>query len=311
VKAILTEVATKGTGTWSPSQSLARGGGAPRIFAPCLSVLGSTTPASLHGVLSGLEVADGFAGRHVWLQGQSRLPTWQDPDRAGWDDAIPQEVAAAVGVMRARHEAWVDALPVDAGASGGPADAPLRLYAPITMTETAEAAQELADYRLTCDAERRDAERPQVPASVLGRAPEYATRISAILAGLSQPDAEIPTVGVEHVRAAVSVADESARCLGRSLATHAKPSWDDHAGQVEAVLRALATLGGEASRSQILRACRRLSAREVTDALNRLAAEGRAMVDQGGGSTATFVRLLNKGKPRKAGGKQTSVKTRR
>jgi hypothetical protein len=304
IKAILTEVATKGTGTWSPSQSLARGGGAPRIFAPCLAILGSTTPASLHGVLTGLEVADGFAGRHLWLQGQSTLPEWQDPDATGGDDAIPGEVAQAVAIVRQRHEAWVDALPIDAGAGGAVADAPLRLYQPLAMMETPEAAQELADYRLSCDRERRDARRPAVPPSVLGRAPEYAARVAAILAGLSQPDAEVPTVHAGHVRVAIAIADESARCLGKSLAAHARPSWDDHEGQLEAVLRVLATLGGEASRSQILRSCRKLSARQVDEALARLEDEGKTVLqmdEKTGGRPAQRIALAAKAKkgPRK------------
>jgi hypothetical protein len=291
IKGILTEIATKGTSTWSPSISLARGGGAQRILAPCLSVLGSTTPESLHAVLSGVDVADGFAGRHLWLSAQATLPPWQDPDRAG-DDAIPQSVAAAVAGIRARHEAWVDALPTDGATSTGE---PLRLYHPLPVAETPEAAAALRAHKEACDGRRRSRS-GDVPHAVLGRAPEYAVRVAAILAGLAQPDADVPTVELAHVESAIGIVEESSRTLASSLARHQRAAWNDPQAQLEAVERAIRRLGGEATKREILRSCRSLTARTLAEIISRLEDEGAAVIEDKvtAGRTAKVLRLVSR-----------------
>ncbi len=62
IKQSLTELSTKGTDKWSPAVSLVKGGGKLDLIAPVVTVLGSTTPESLHSVLTSVDVADGFVG---------------------------------------------------------------------------------------------------------------------------------------------------------------------------------------------------------------------------------------------------------
>jgi len=273
IKQSLTELATKGTDKWSPALSLVKGGGKLELWAPSVTILGSTTPESLHSVLTSTDVADGFVGRHVWMRAQDVLPLWQPPDTRG-DDGIPIDVRSAVMVLRERHEQWNMALPVQNGTGIDE----IRLYDPCHMPETPEAGQALLDHKLKCDEERRTGKRLDIPRPVLGRAPEFASRMAMILAVLSQPEESCPTVGAEHVRVAIALADESAKVFAASLHANRKPAWDDPQGQCELVLAVIQAQGQGITRQDLLTACRRLTARTIQEVIDRLAEEEKITV---------------------------------
>lgn len=287
IKQSLTELSTKGTDKWSPAMSLVKGGGKLELWAPAVTILGSTTPESLHNVLTSTDVADGFVGRHVWMRAQDVLPLWQPPEMRG-DDGIPIDVRSAMMTLKARHDDWHMALPVqDSGLDE------IRLYAPAIMGETDEAREALLQHKLACDDERRTGKRLEIPRAVLGRAPEFAARMAMILAVLSQPEEETPTVGLEHVEAAIALADESAKVFAESLTSHARPDWNDPEAQARYVLSAIRADGGQVMRSEILRRCQRLTARTIGDVLDRLAEEGQIVLAKqvGDGRTGQLVTL--------------------
>jgi hypothetical protein len=289
IKQALTELATKGTDKWSPGLSLVKGGGKLELWAPSVTILGSTTPESLHAVLTSTDVADGFVGRHVWCCAQTVLPMWQPPSGRG-DDGIPIDVRSAVLTLKARHDDWHMALPVQ---ESGKLDE-IRIYAPATMGETDAAGQALLGHKLGCDHSRRVGERMEIPRAVLGRAPEFAARMAMILSVLSQPEDDCPTVGLEHVEVAIALADESARVFAESLAANQRPDWNDPEAQAKYVLSAIRKAGGHMDWSSLLRSCQRLSARTIGDVVDRLALE-RMIVQEsvaGDGRTGKAVRLL-------------------
>lgn len=289
IKQALTELATKGTDKWSPGLSLVKGGGKLELWAPSVTILGSTTPESLHSVLTSTDVADGFVGRHVWCCAQTVLPMWQPPEGRG-DDAIPIDVRSAVLTLKARHDDWHMALPVQ---ESGKLDE-IRLYAPTTMGETPEAQAALLTHKLKCDEDRRTGKRLEIPRAVLGRAPEFAARMAMILAVLSQPEDDCPTVGLEHVEVAIALADESARVFAESLASNQRPDWNDPEAQAKYVLSAIRKAGGVVDWSTLLRSCQRLSARTIAEVVERLALERIIVQDsvEGQGRTGKAVRLL-------------------
>lgn len=290
IKQSLTELSTKGTDKWSPALSLVKGGGKMDLWAPSVTLLGSTTPDSLHAVLTSTDVADGFVGRHVWFRAQDRLPMWQPPEHRG-DDSIPIDVRSAVVAMRQRHEDWHMGLTVsvDNGLDQ------LRLYDPQTVTETPDAARLLLEHKLACDDDRREGWRLDVPRATLGRMPEFAARMALILAALSQPEALVPVVSELEVRVAIALAEESAQTFADSLARNRRASWDDPSAQVELVVSALRLHGGTATKSELLRECRRLTASQVMEALDRLVEEERGVLEKransGAGRQAVVFRL--------------------
>jgi hypothetical protein len=273
IKQSLTELSTKGTDKWSPAVSLVKGGGKLDLIAPVVTVLGSTTPESLHSVLTSVDVADGFVGRHVWMRSQWVLPDWQPPETRP-DDDLPLDVRSAVLAVRERHEAWHLALAVtvDTGVDQ------LRLYDSVTMPEDDAARDLLTRCKIDADKARRDGTRQDVPPAVLARLPEFAGRLAMILAALAQPEADVPVVTEDCARVAVALAEESARVFAGSLAANRRASWDDHAAQCELVLGALRASRGSMGRSDLLRACRALPARLVGEIVDRLAEEGTIVV---------------------------------
>lgn len=289
IKQALTELATKGTDKWSPGLSLVKGGGKLELWAPSVTILGSTTPESLHSVLTSTDVADGFVGRHVWCCAQTVLPMWQPPEGRG-DDSIPIDVRSAVIMLKARHDDWHMALPVQ---ESGKLDE-IRLYAPVTMGETPEAQAALLTHKLKCDEDRRTGKRLEIPRAVLGRAPEFAARMAMVLAVLGQPESECPTVGLEHVEVAIALADESARVFAESLASNQRPDWNDPEAQAKYVLSAIRKANGVVDWSTLLRSCQRLSARTIAEVVERLALERIIVQDsvEGQGRTGKAVRLL-------------------
>jgi hypothetical protein len=290
IKQSLTELATKGTDKWSPALSLVKGGGKLELWAPSVTILGSTTPESLHAVLTSTDVADGFVGRHVWCRAQDVLPLWQPPDTRG-DDGIPIDVRSAVMVLRERHEQWNMALPVQNGTGIDE----IRLYDPCHMPETPEAGQALQAHKFGCDEDRRTGKRLDIPRAVLGRAPEFASRIAMILAVLAQPEEACPTVGLEHVRVAIALADESAKVFAASLAANARPDWNDPEAQCEYVLSAIRRSGGSMARAELSKVCRRITTRTIQDVIDRLAEEEAIVVfkEASEGGRAKEVLMLN------------------
>jgi hypothetical protein len=290
IKQSLTELATKGTDKWSPALSLVKGGGKLELWAPSVTILGSTTPESLHAVLTSTDVADGFVGRHVWCRAQDVLPLWQPPDTRG-DDGIPIDVRSAVMVLRERHEQWNMALPVQNGTGIDE----IRLYDPCHMPETPEADQALTAHKFKCDEDRRTGKRLDIPRAVLGRAPEFASRMAMILAVLAQPEESCPTVGLDHVRVAIALADESAKVFAASLAANQRPDWNDPEAQCEYVLSAIRRSGGSMAKGDMSRACRRLTSRTIDDTITRLVEEEAIVVfkEASEGGRAKEVLMLN------------------
>lgn len=287
IKASLTELSTKGVDKWSPALSLVKGGGKMELWAPSVTLLGSTTPDSLHSVLTSTDVADGFVGRHVWFRAQDKLPMWQAPETRG-DDTLPIDVRSAVMSIRQHHEDWHMGLAVTENGIDA-----LRLYDPQTVTETPEAAALLLAHKLACDEDRREGLRLDIPRATLGRMPEFAARIALILAVLSQPEAVVPVVSELEVQAAIALAEDSAQTFADSLAKNRRADWHDPAAQVELVVSALRLHGGVATKAELLRSCRKLSAQQVMDALNRLVDEERGVLEKKAttGRSSTVFRL--------------------
>ena len=280
IKQSLTELSTKGTDRWSPALSLVKGGGKLDLVAPVVALLGSTTPESLHSVLTSNDVADGFVGRHVWMRAQSVLPEWQAPETRP-DDEIPVDVRRAITVLRERHEQWNMSLVVT---SDGSVDV-IRLYDPLTVSEDDTAREIIRACKLECDDARRSGSRPEIPSAVLARLPEFASRIALVLAYMSQPEEVIPRVTGEVARVAVALAEESAAVFAASLAANRKASWDDPEAQIDLVLATVRRAGGEVSKSGLLRACRQLTARSLDDIIDRLVDEGSATMEKTAGKT--------------------------
>ena len=289
IKQSLTELSTKGTDKWSPAVSLVKGGGKLDLIAPVVTILGSTTPESLHGVLTSVDVADGFVGRHVWMRSQHSLPEWQPPETRP-DDDLPLDVRRAIMALRERHEAWHMALPVTADTG---VDV-LRLYDPILMGEDEEARTLLTTCKVKADAARRDGSRADIPPAVLARLPEFAGRLAMVLAVLAAPEEDRPVVTADAARVAIALAEESAAVFASSLSANRRASWDDPAAQCELVLGAIRGHGGSMDWSDLLRACRGLRARDLADVLNRLVEEGGAVVEEQktGGRPRRVVRLI-------------------
>jgi hypothetical protein len=102
--------------------------------------------------------------------------------------------------------------------------------------------------------------------------------MAMILAVLAQPEEACPTVGLEHVRVAIALADESAKVFSDSLSANRKPAWDDPQGQCELVLDVIQRSPAGISRADLLTACRRLTARTIGEVIERLVEEERITV---------------------------------
>ena len=288
IKQSLTELSTKGVDKWSPALSLVKGGGKIDLIAPVVTILGSTTPESLHSVLTSTDVADGFVGRHVWMRSQHVLPTWQPPE-ARPDDDLPGDVRRAVMAIRERHEAWHLALAVTQEGID-----PLRLYDPIKMGEHDDARDLMTECKIKADKARRDGSRSDIPPAVLARLPEFAGRLAMVLAVLAAPEEDRPVVSLEAAGVAIALAEESAAVFAASLSANRRASWDDHAAQCELVLGAIRAEGGSMGKSDLLRACRALSSRQVTEIIGRLVEEGAVVlqVERTGGRPREVARLV-------------------
>lgn len=279
IKQTLTEIATNGAKKWSASLSLARGGGKLVLHAPVVVMLASTTPTSLHDILSGVDVADGFVPRHLWLQSQEHLPVHVPYEMRKGEDHVPDEVRAAVAVLQARHEAW--SLGLVEAEEGGES---VRLYDPQEMEFHPDASSLIARIRGRVDTARRTGATGGIPAGVMARIVEHSARIGMVLAVLSQPHVEVPMVLEDHVEAGNLIAEESARCLAESIAAHSRPRWDDQAAQLDVVIASIRRLGGACSRSDLLRSCRSLSARQVDELLERLQETGEVSASKAVGA---------------------------
>ena len=101
-------------------------------------------------------------------------------------------------------------------------------------------------------------------------------------------------MGLEHVEAAIALADESARVFADSLASNQRPDWNDPEAQAKYVLSAIRKAGGVVDWSTLLRSCQRLSARTIAEVVERLALERMIVQDsvEGQGRTGKAVRLL-------------------
>lgn len=282
LKHYLTELSTKGADKWTPAISLTKGGGKLDLWAPSVTVMASTTPDSLHAVLTSTEVADGFVGRHLWMRAQDVLPEWQPTETRG-DDGLPLEVRVGVETIKERSRDWHMGLPVHTEAGLDP----IRLYQPITVTDTPEAAQMLVGHKLACDQKRRDGEDMEIPRATLAREAEFAGRLALALATLAQPEADSPTIDARTMAVAIRVAQESSATFAASLAASRRPSWNDHEAQVDYIVGILRDAGGSLTRTDLLRSARRLNARSLDDVLVRLMEEEQI----------TEIRTVGKTKP--------------
>jgi len=272
LKHYLTELSTKGADKWTPAISLTKGGGKLDLWAPSVTLMASTTPDSLHAVLTSTEVADGFVGRHLWMRAQDVLPEWQPTETRG-DDGLPLEVRVGVETIKERSRDWHMGLPVH---TEGMSD-PIRLYQPIAVNDTPEAARLLVAHKLACDQKRRDGADMEIPRATLAREAEFAGRLALALATLAQPEADSPTIDESTMAVAIRVAQESSATFGASLAAGRKPSWNDHEAQVDYVVGILRDAGGSLRRTDLLRSARRLNARSLEDVVARLIEEEQIM----------------------------------
>lgn len=291
MRALLLTLATVGTGAYVAATSAARGGKDRVIMAPSLSIYGSSTPSALHDAVGQLSIDDGFLGRHLWCESLSVLPSRQRA--APGSTTIPRGVAELVTACKEAHEAWHRSNPEQGDASTG---APLRMYRADDV-EDGGGAELLAAYAEHCDDRRRAPQDGDVPAALLGRCAEQATRVALALAVLRCQWPAWPVVDEQVARCAIRVVEASTWTIARSLRDHRSPSWDDVAGRIayveEAIMR-LADEEGWVTRSAVLRACRRLDARALDDVLDRLREEERLDVRRvvTGGRQAIALRLL-------------------
>lgn len=272
MRALLLTMATIGTGSYVAATSATRGGKDRTITAPALSIFGSSTPAALHDAIGQMAVDDGFMGRHLWCEGLEALP--QRQRAAPGSGSIPPAVREAVTACRAQHEAWHKRHPEQGDAATG---ALLRLYQ-ADEVEDAGGAALLADYAEHCDERRRAPQEGDVPAALLGRCAEQATRVALSLAILRCEWPAWPVVTVDVVECAIRIVEASSWTIARSLRDHKAPTWDDVAGRiayVEAAIMRLADADGWVQRSQLLRTCQRLDAMGLDGVLDRLLQEER------------------------------------
>ena len=290
-RGLLLDLTTKGTGTYRAATSVARGGADRVLVAPSLSIMGSSTPSALHDAVGQLAIDDGFMGRHFWVEALSVLPKRQRPAPTARD--VPAAVASAIDGWRVEHEEWVRANPHGDTKAG---DA-IRVYVPDEVQD-AGGAVILADYADHLDDRRRTPLAGDVPPALLGRCAEQATRLALVLAVLRQQPGSWPVVGEDVAWTAIALVEASSAIVARSLRDHSAPRWDDEAGQVaavEAAIMAHADADGWATRTDVLRACRKLSADAVDRACRRLLEEERLETAKRAskGRAATVLRLVD------------------
>lgn len=265
IKRVITEIATIDGRTWRPGKSRAQGGGHETIDAPAITLLGASTSESLREALSGVDVADGSAGRHLWARALHDLPPAQHGSAV-----VPPEIVDAVQAIRGLRDQWV----ADAQAAGDLACRPLELDL------SPAASSRLAAYRAACDDARRTGERVDLPPATLARLAEQALRVSIGLAQIARPIDPEPTIGDGVVDVAIEIVEESARTFASFLREHATSTPWDHGSQIEQVIAAIrrATREGRpATRSEILRSCRQIRADQLSQIVDRLLAEGEIM----------------------------------
>lgn len=291
LRSLLLDLGTIGTGTYYASMSLARGGETKTIQAPSLSLFGSTTPQALHEAIGRMSLEDGFIGRHVFVEGLSRLPmrNWDKPA----DDEPPSSLVAQVSTVRDDHIAWNNALPPCGKSSDG---SPLFMYTPVRMTSVG-ALERLRDFAEDCDSRRRDHKESDVPPQLLGRAAEYAKRVAMVLAVLSAPGAATPSVTANHVQLAERVVTASMNGLARSIEVYGAES--DHESDRKRIIAALRDLRADSEwvkQRDLLRKVKSILPKDIAAVLQRLNEEGilQARTDVGprGGRPSYVLRLV-------------------
>jgi hypothetical protein len=292
MRALLLTMATIGTGSYVAATSATRGGKDRTITAPALSIFGSSTPAALHDAIGQMAVDDGFMGRHLWCEGLEKLPRRQRA--VPGSGAVSPAVRDAVAACRASHEAWHKRHPEQGDAATG---ALLRMYAADEVEDDGGSAL-LADYAEHCDQRRREPQQGDVPAALLGRCAEQATRVALSLAILRCQWPAWPVVTEAVVECAIRIVEASSWTIARSLRDHKAPQWDDVAGKisyVESAIMRLANNDGWCSRADVLRACRRLDAMGLDEVCSRLHQEERLELKKvvTGGRQAITLRLVS------------------
>jgi hypothetical protein len=277
MRALLLALTTINTGSYVAATSSTKGGQDRIIRAPGLTIFGSSTPAALHDAVGQMAIDDGFLGRHLWVEGLATLPKRQRA--APGSGAIPRAVVDAVQACRESHEAWHRGHPELGDAAKGDR---LAMYVPEEV-EDAGGADLLASYAEHCDERRRAPQEGDVPAALLGRCAEHATRAALALAILRCEWPAWPTVTAQVARAAIRVVEASAWTIARSLRDHRAPAWDDIAGRVayvESAMRRIADDDGWVSRSALLRGCRNIDADALDRTLARLIDEGSVRAEK-------------------------------
>lgn len=292
MRALLLTMATIGTGSYVAATSVTRGGKDRTITAPALSIFGSSTPAALHDAIGQMAVDDGFMGRHLWCEGLETLPRRQRA--VPGSGAVSPAVRDAVAACRASHEAWHKRHPEQGDAATG---ALLRMYSADEVEDDGGSAL-LADYAEHCDQRRREPQQGDVPAALLGRCAEQATRVALSLAILRCQWPAWPVVTEAVVECAIRIVEASSWTIARSLRDHKAPQWDDVAGKisyVESAIMRLANNDGWCSRADVLRACRRLDAMGLDEVCSRLHQEERLELKKvvTGGRQAITLRLVS------------------
>ncbi len=245
--------------TWG--QSATDGGDIEAAMAPSLTIMGSSTPTSLHKALQGDAVDDGYMGRHLWCAGLASIG--RKNRAAHLEPGLPAQAVLDIRMIWESHKAWV-------AGTGDKVDSDA-----IAVLETPEACAALEAWDDAIEDERLGrTEKRRAPNQILARALETAQRVALSLAVLRSPGGT-PVIDEDVILVACAIVDASCRAIGETLARDSSRSTHERDRRdVERVVLAALETKGRISLRDVLRQCRHLERKDIYEALKRGAEEG-------------------------------------
>lgn len=230
-------------------------------MAPALTIMGSSTPTSLHKALQGDAVDDGYMGRHLWCAGLASIG--RKNRAAHLEPGLPAQAVLDIRMIWEAHKAWV-------AGTGEKVDSDA-----IAVLETPEACAALEAWDDAIEDERLGrTEKRRAPNQILARALETAQRVALSLAVLRSPGGT-PVIDEDVISVACAIVDASCRAIGETLARDSSRSTHERDRRdVERVVLAALETKGRISLRDVLRQCRHLERKDIYEALKRGAEEG-------------------------------------